>query len=209
MKICNLASGSKGNCTWVSNNGTNVLIDDGISLRELKKRIEGASLDLDLRKLNAIVITHEHSDHIKGLKMLSKTYNIPVYIHAKSLQYIFDEEILKNVVDQNMDKPFDIGELHITPFRLPHDSAYNLGYKFDDGKNQFSIATDLGYVSDSTLENLKGSKMVMLEANHDLQMLRNGPYPAYLKHRIESKNGHLCNEDSANTSTNLCKSGTE
>lgn len=206
MKICNLASGSRGNCTLIVTPDTSIMIDDGLTMSQLDQRLSAMS-QLDLKKLAGIIITHEHSDHTKGLVKLSNTYKIPVYMHRASVENFYEREELRYLVEQDMDKAFELGGLHIEPFRLPHDSAYNLGYRITDGKSRLAIATDLGYVSESTLGWLKGNDAVILESNHDLTMLKCGSYPAYLKKRIESKNGHLSNDDCSTALVELCRSG--
>ena len=206
MEFLNLASGSKGNCSIVSTDNVSLMIDDGLALRTLEERARLANFDI--RKLNAILITHEHTDHIGGIAKLCKKYSLPVYCHKESKEHI-DPMITPYVINSDMDLPFEIGDLVISPFRLPHDSNYNLGYKISQGGVSLSIATDLGYVSESTLEKLSGSDFVMLESNHDVDMLKNGAYPYPLKHRILSKNGHLSNEECANTILELKKRGTK
>ncbi len=207
MKVCNLASGSRGNATLISSGKTNVLVDNGLSTRELNKRLDGL-LNVDIKNIAGIIITHEHSDHTKGLTKLSNQYHIPVYMHWQSVNNFWDREELKNLAEVDMDMPFEIGDIAIEPFRLPHDSAYNLGYKMSDGKNNFALATDLGWVSENTLSKLVGCEAVMLESNHDVKMLKYGSYPAYLKARIASNNGHLSNDECAKTLVKLVRSGT-
>lgn len=207
MKVCNLASGSRGNATLVSSANTHVLVDNGLTISELNKRLDGL-LDVKIKNLAGIVITHEHSDHTKGLAKLSNKYKLPVYIHQQSLNNFCDRGEMQYLAEVDMDMPFLIGDISIEPFRLPHDSAYNLGYKMTDGKKTFALATDLGYVSDNTLSKLEKCDMVMLESNHDLKMLKYGSYPAYLKARIASSSGHLSNDECAKTLVKLVQSGT-
>ncbi|MDE6189209.1 MAG: MBL fold metallo-hydrolase [Clostridia bacterium] len=206
MKFCNLASGSKGNCTIISAGGVSLMIDDGLNIRDLEQRAMAANIDLS--KINAILVTHEHSDHVKGLSALVKKYSIPIYCHDESAKYL-DARAAAYVNRRNMDLPFELGEIEITPFRLPHDSAYNLGYRFSDGKASVAIATDLGCVNESILNYFIGCNLVMLESNHDIDMLRSGNYPFALKQRILSKNGHLSNDECAQTIATLAASGTK
>lgn len=206
MEFLNLASGSRGNCSIVSTKNVSIMIDDGLALRNLEEKARLANFDI--KKLNAILITHEHSDHIRGIASLCKKYSLPVYCHAQSKDYV-DPMIVPYIINTDMDLPFEIGDLAVTPFRLPHDANYNLGYKISQGGATLSIATDLGYVSESTLEKLSGSDFVMLESNHDVDMLKNGTYPYALKHRILSKNGHLSNDDCAGAILELKKRGTK
>lgn len=205
MEFCNLASGSKGNCSVISTKSVSVMIDDGLNFRALSEKARLANIDLS--RINAVIITHEHSDHVKGIASFCKKYSVPVYCHAESRLFL-DGRISPYIVESDMDLPFEIGDLTFSPFRLPHDSNYNLGYKVSQGKKSISIATDLGFVGEATLDRLKGSDFVMLESNHDLDMLRKGNYPFVLKQRIMSKNGHLSNDDCANALSALAKSGT-
>ena len=206
MKFCNLASGSKGNCTIVSSDSVTLMIDDGLNIRDLMQRARAANIDLSA--IDAILVTHEHSDHIKGIAPLVKKYSIPIYCHKESA-YGLDTYATPYLVDCDMDLPFEIGNIHISPFRLPHDSAYNLGYRLSDGKNTVSIATDLGCMNESIMRNLAESDLIMLESNHDIDMLRQGAYPFMLKQRILGKNGHLCNDDCAESIATLAKYGTK
>ena len=206
MKFCNLASGSKSNCTIVSSDNVTLMIDDGLNIRDLTQR--AISANIDLNSISAILVTHEHSDHIKGIAPLVKKYSIPIYCHRESA-YGLDEYASPYLVDRDMDLPFEIGDIQITPFRLPHDSNYNLGYKLSDGKHTISIATDLGCMNESVLSNLAESDLVMLESNHDIDMLRQGSYPFMLKQRILGKNGHLSNDECAQSIATLAKYGTK
>ncbi len=208
MKVCNLASGSHGNATLISSGNTHILVDNGLSMSELNKRLDGL-LNVELRDLAGIIITHEHSDHTKGLAKLSNKYHLPVYMHWQSVNNFWDRGELSNLAEVDMDMPFEIGDIAIEPFRLPHDSAYNLGYKMTDGKKTFALATDLGWVSENTLTKLEGCDGVMLESNHDVKMLKYGSYPAYLKARIAGSNGHLSNDECAKTLVKLVQSGTK
>ena len=206
MKFCNLASGSKGNCTIVSSDNITLMIDDGLNIRDLTQRAREANIDLSA--IDAILVTHEHSDHIKGIASLVKKYSIPLYCHKESAKGL-DAYSSAYLVDRDMDLPFDIGDIHISPFRLPHDSNYNLGYRLIDGKRTISIATDLGCINEGIIRNLAESDLVMLESNHDIDMLRQGAYPFLLKQRILGKNGHLSNDECAQSITELAKYGTK
>lgn len=206
MKICNLASGSRGNCTYISAGSTSVLVDNGLTLKELNRR--AMEVGLNLRSVSAILVTHEHVDHVRGVAALSDACGIPVYVHARSLERFDKNPIPKDVADCKMEEDFYIGDLCVSPFRLPHDSAYNLGYRIDDGKRCFCLATDLGYVEESVRDKMVGADCVMLESNHDVTMLKQGRYPRYLQARILGKNGHLSNEDCALQAAYLAQKGT-
>lgn len=182
------------------------MIDDGLNIRDLMQRATAANIDLS--KISAILVTHEHSDHVKGLAALAKKYSLPIYCHSESVDGL-DPRATPYLMSRNMDLPFEIGDMQITPFRLPHDANYNLGYRLSDGKHTVTVATDLGFVDEGAFKNFVGSDLVMLESNHDVDMLREGNYPFLLKQRILSKNGHLCNDDCAKTIAALAKYGTK
>ncbi|MEG1394990.1 MAG: MBL fold metallo-hydrolase [Clostridia bacterium] len=208
MQICNLSSGSKGNCTFIRGGNTSVLVDDGLSLKELNNRAQ--AFDIPLDKLSGIIVTHEHIDHIKGVDVLARKYNIPIFIHTESLAATTEKAIPRaQVAEQNLDVDFCIGDLEVSSFRLPHDSAHNLGFQISDGKSQMAIATDTGWVSDFALSKLINKKMVIIESNHDEEMLRRGCYPFALKQRILGKNGHLSNDDCAKVLRQIVESGCE
>ncbi len=206
MDFINIASGSKGNCTIVSSNNTSLMIDNGLNIRTLEERARTSNIDLG--KINALIVTHEHFDHIRGISAFVSKYHIPVYCHAAS-RYGLDAKALAYVQNTDMDLPFEIGDIAIAPFRLPHDSNYNLGYRLSDGKKIVTVATDLGCMNDAIFSNLEKSDLVMLESNHDVQMLKNGTYPYPLKQRILGKNGHLSNDECADTILKLSKAGTK
>lgn len=203
MIFCNLASGSKGNCSYIESNGTSIFVDVGISC----KAVESAAQDIgiDLNRVSAIIITHEHIDHVRGIQVLSEKYNIPVYIHPKSYLMYVHKKIgqVKNLKLFTFDKEFYIENLSIKPFRLSHDAEYTQGFSVSDGEKRVVFATDLGYVTDNVFKTMGEADYVYIESNHDLDMLINGEYPPYLISRIKGKNGHLSNIDSAETIAKL------
>ena len=189
-RIYPLFSSSKGNCTYIGTPESGVLIDCGASCRKICNALELNSLSTSAVK--AIFITHEHSDHISGLKNFTKKTGSPVYAHS----YEMSGEVC-------------IGNMAVSYFETSHDTPQSCGYRvdFSDGKS-CCVCTDLGYVSDTVRNAVTGSSAVLLEANYDVNMLRNGPYPVYLKERIRSDHGHLSNDDSGNFGAELIKSGT-
>lgn len=206
MKVCTLASSSKGNSTLIYSNNTAILIDCGISLSELTLKLE--LIGVDISRINAILITHEHSDHIKGLPLLIKKYNIPCFCYEKCLPILFQK--LKTVKYENLirfnDIPFQIGDFKIQAFEVPHDSVACVGFNIFDSKNKVSIATDLGNFNDEILSYLFNSKLVILEANHDIEKLKANPHYSYaLKNRILSDHGHLNNIDCAKIISRLAE----
>jgi phosphoribosyl 1,2-cyclic phosphodiesterase len=190
IKICSLGSGSKGNSVLIDNGKNRVLIDAGLSARVLATRL--ADIDVKLNDIDGVLITHEHNDHIQGLETVAKS--VPVYAHDFTMEAIlrkFDIS-LKNQMSFS-DSFFSIGTFDISTFRTSHDAVYPLGYTISDGESAVTYATDLGYCSKEFLRSAKGSDIVVIESNHDVDMLMNGRYPAYLKRRIVSNKGHLSN----------------
>ena len=203
-----LVSGSSGNCTLVSDGRTTLLADCGLNLRQLEDTL--ASIGVSPASLTAILITHEHSDHIKGAGFVSKKYGLPVFATAET-HFAMDKLHLpdKSIRCISPDTDFEIGSIGIKPFSIPHDAANPVGYSFFYGNNKLSLATDMGMMSSKILESIKGSIAVIIESNHDINMLKNGRYPYFLKTRILGKYGHLSNDDASKTVLELVKSGTK
>ena len=204
MKIVTLGSGSKGNCTLVSTDVVTILIDAGLPIFEIESKL--ISLGISPSNVDAILITHEHSDHIKSVDRFSKKYGTKVYAHK--LEWPALEQKLKMVLPENKfvfdDNDFFVGDLTISNFKLSHDSAYCVGYSIYNQGAKFSIATDLGFCPQNVIEKLKGSNIVLLEANHDENLLANNPrYTIALKRRILSNKGHLSNKSSADVISQL------
>ena len=192
LEICTLASGSKGNCTYVRYGDTSILIDQGLSLKELRVRANYRGIDLS--QTDALFVTHEHSDHVKAACMGN---------------FKTEDGDERYFVPNEYDGEVAVKGLSIKPFRVPHDAHYTVGYRISTGKEDVAIATDLGFVSDGTLAKLVGCKAVVLESNHDSLMLEGGRYPRMLKARIAGKNGHLSNDACAETVAALAYNGTE
>ena len=198
MRLCSIASGSSGNCIYVGSDCAHVLIDAGISGRRVEAGLN--SLELTGRDLDGILITHEHSDHIKGLGVIARKYGIPIYatggtvdamVRSGSLGKI-PEGIFREIRE---DEPFLIKDLVVNPFTIPHDAAQPVGYRLECGEHSVAIATDLGKYNEYIIENLQNLDALLLEANHDIRMLQVGRYPYYLKQRIMGDRGHLSNEN--------------
>lgn len=210
MKVCNLGSGSDGNLTYIATSKVKILIDAGLSASEITKRL--ALLNVLPHEIDAILITHEHTDHIKGIDVFASKYHTKVYVHNKGLWAVKSK--LKKA-DQISFMPFDdmdfiIGDLQISNFPLSHDSEYCCGYSFLQNTKKVSILTDLGYTNAEILSKIQGSVLVYLEANHDVDMLKNNiMYPPMLKQRILGKHGHLSNIQSAEAILDLVQGGTK
>jgi len=199
MRICVLASGSKGNCTFVEGENTRILIDAGLTKSDLEHRL--ALIGIDPNSISSILVTHEHSDHIKGLGAFSRAHNTTIYAHPDTWAEM-DNKIGAIPTEHKMgifNPDFYINELAVSSFDLSHDSRHCLGFSIFEGTKKFSTATDLGFITDAIIRRLADSSLVVLESNHDITRLKNNPrYPVALKNRILSKYGHLNNVDSAN-----------
>lgn len=199
MRLCSIASGSSGNCIYVGSEATHLLVDVGISGKKTEAGLN--SLGLKPSDLDGILITHEHADHINGLGVLSRKYGIPIYATPGTIEAILtcsnvgkiDEGLFREV---KADTKIIIKDLGVNPMRISHDAAEPVAYRISYGSKKVGICTDLGIYNDYTVECLKGMDAVLLEANHDVNMLQVGPYPYYLKQRILGDRGHLSNENS-------------
>jgi len=208
MTVWTLASSSSGNCTIISHKDTHLLIDAGISLRRMREGLK--CLDLSPNDLTGVLVTHEHSDHIGGIEMLIKYHKTPVFASCGSGYGIcctlpaadpfvncFEAGIL-----------FELGDITVSSFRTPHDAIESVGYRLSAGGMTLVYATDLGSLTNEVLEAASGADIAIIESNHDKEMLKNGPYPPYLKRRILSARGHLSNNDSGKLAVKLASSGT-
>ncbi len=197
MRIQVLSSGSKGNILHLSAANTNILVDVGLNCKQTELRMKAA--DLDPLELCAILITHEHSDHICGVSVLSRRYKLPVYICANAWRNISRRNLnWHEVITFTPGREFRINNLAVTPFPISHDTSDPVAFSFTHETRKFSMATDLGVEPAMAMHILAGSDVLMLESNHDEKMLREGPYPLMLKRRISSNLGHLSNSQSAN-----------
>lgn len=206
-RFTTLYSGSSGNCACVEENGKYILIDMGKSCRTTVNALK--QLGLAISDLCGILITHEHSDHVSGLRVFLSNYNVPVYGAAETLDFMLENNLLcGNAVTYEINQDETIGDFTVQSYETSHDSVACRGYRITTKSGKIvSIATDLGFVSDEVLANLYLADLVCLEANYDFHMLMTGSYPLYLKKRIDSKRGHLCNDESAETVSRLVKSG--
>lgn len=197
-KFCSLFSSSKGNSTFLASNSTRILVDAGVTCKRLSEAL--ISREIDPASISGILITHEHSDHVKAIKVFCTKYNVPIYASAGTLKGI-ENTMLNGKFEVNKIVPgesFIIGDLKINSFPTPHDSRQSCCYtvEFPDDRIA-SVATDIGVMNDTIHNAIKKSDLVLLESNHDVQMLMTGNYPYDLKRRIRSEKGHLSNEDCA------------
>src|SRR5579863_7144478 len=199
VTVSMLASGSRGNCALVASTRTRILVDAGISCRETFKRLK--SLGEDPQGLSAILITHEHSDHVYGLATLAKKLRIPVFMTgathaawARAMRAVKGERPqLEKLERFESGHRFQVGDIVVQPFTIPHDAADPVGFTFKAEGIKVGIATDLGYIPVSVRDHLRGCDVLVMESNHDLEMLRVGPYPWSVKQRVMSRVGHLSN----------------
>lgn len=194
MSVCVLGSGSRGNSIYVSDGATSILVDAGFSAREVDRRMRGQGLDPD--RLNAILVTHEHTDHVRGVERLVRRHGLPVYLTAGTRQEAPTLQCLPEVHLIACGREIRINTLTVRPFSISHDARDPAGFTIGAGGSRIGIATDLGRVTALVREHLRGCRLLVLEANHDLEMLMDGPYPWFLKQRIRSRVGHLSNEES-------------
>lgn len=208
MKVCTLASSSKGNCILVFTENTKILIDLGVTVSYVEEKLQ--KLNIQPSEIDAILNTHEHIDHTKNIGAFMRKYGTMLYCHIDGY-----DKLLPKLGKVNPDQilcfeslPFRIGDFVIRAFKLPHDASSCVGFTFEENGNRFSIATDLGHIDDNIIDNLKGSKLVILESNHDEKMLSQNPkYPYLLKQRILGKSGHLSNKLCAEAILKLVGSG--
>ena len=208
VSLVSLYSGSKGNCTYIRAGADEILIDAGRSMRALTSAL--TSVGGDIERIKAIFITHEHSDHVSALEMLSKKFRIPIHITEDSARKVLatTSYVKNNIVCHSPLFEEKIGSITVRSFPTPHDSDMSVGYTIGlPSGEKIGYATDIGHITDAIRENLLGSAAVVIESNHDIGMLQNGPYPAWLKVRIGSPRGHLSNADCASFIPELVASG--
>lgn len=197
LSVCILASGSKGNAIYISDGSTSILIDAGLSGSEIKRRLQSRGLRPE--DLDAILVSHEHSDHIKGAGPISRRFDLPVYISLKTRAVASSQ--IGNINDIRYFKcgsTFMINSLTLHPFSLSHDAEDPAGFTVKKNGAKIGIATDLGLATSMVKEHLKDCTVLIIEANHDTSMLAKGPYPWPIKQRIKSRTGHLSNQASKN-----------
>ena len=208
FNFCSLYSGSSGNSLFIETHNTKLLIDAGVS----SKKIENALNDININpaSLDGILVTHEHVDHVQGLGTLSKKFDLPVFVNQETLDAMpkqRDKISDKNIKTFKVSDKFEIGDLEIKPFSIPHDAANPCGFNIWKDNKKISIATDIGHMTNPILKSLEESLFIMLEANYDPEVLRCSSYPFTLKSRIAGPTGHLPNEMAGKTISHLLQSG--
>lgn len=194
MRVSVLSSGSKGNCTLIENDNTKILIDLGVTKSYVEKRLE--ELEVDIKEIKAILITHTHVDHIQGLKVFLKKYNPIIYVTEKLLPLL--KEYLGNFnYILYADNKASIGSLDIDVIKTSHDDPASVGFVVKDNSKSLVYITDTGYINNKYFDMLSNHNMYIFESNHDVEMLMKGTYPYHLKKRILGNKGHLSNSDAA------------
>ena len=208
FNFCSLYSGSSGNSLFVETQNTKLLIDAGVSSKKIETALN--DINIDPSTLDGILVTHEHIDHVQGLGTLSKKFDLPVFVNQETLDAMpkqKDKISENNIKTFKISDKFDIGDLEIKPFSIPHDAANPCGFNIWKDNKKISIATDIGHMTNPILKSLEESLFIMLEANYDPEVLRCSPYPFTLKSRIAGPTGHLPNEMAGKTISHLLKSG--
>lgn len=208
LNFTSLYSGSTGNSLLVQSENTNILIDTGVSAKKITDAL--ISFDTDITKIDAIVVTHEHTDHVNSLGTISSKYNIPVYANLKTWDYMPKQSVKISDCNKkifNINESFEINDLKINSFSIPHDAASPCGFTILKDNKKISVATDIGHMTKNILDSIEGSNFLMLESNYDPEILKCCSYPYKLKTRIAGPNGHLSNEMAGKTISYLMNSG--
>ena len=200
MKFCSLASGSSGNCYYIEDSGYGILIDAGISTKNIKKRLK--DINVDINRLWGVLVTHNHYDHVASVGTLGEIYGLPIYSKQKMLTGINEhhkitQKLYQNKRPINLGEAFQIGSFTITAFKVEHDTPECVGYYIETANSSLFIATDLGQMNEIAASYLTQAQNIVIEANYDEEMLLNGKYPLFLKQRILSNCGHMANHKTA------------
>ena len=208
IEFCSLASGSSGNAQYIASQETSLLLDAGLSGKYIESALK--NVDIDIRKIKGILVTHEHSDHIKGVGILHRRYGMEIYTSNKTWDAMLPKigkVDLEKVHFFNPGEAFDVGDIQVDPFSISHDAIDPVAFSFRTHNAKLSMATDLGIWDDEILNEIKDSDLLVLESNHDVEMLKMGSYPYYLKRRILSEVGHLSNDSAGELITRVVKEG--
>lgn len=202
LKFISFGSGSSGNCYYLYTETDGLLIDAGIGVRTLKKHFK--NYGLQITNVHHLLITHDHADHIKSVGSISNDYSVSVYTTHAVHNGIENNYCVRKKINNGCvkviekDQTFQLGDFKVTPFEVPHDSTDNVGYKIENNGITFVLMTDIGHITDDMHKYISEANYLVIEANHDEEMLSNGPYPAHLKVRILGPNGHLSNSECGN-----------
>jgi len=207
LRVCLIASGSKGNAVYLQSGESRILVDAGFAARELSRRLE--LIGVEAQSLDAVFVSHEHGDHCRGLGPLARRYQLPVYMNSETFQALPSLGRVAALHHFDTGTAFTCRDLHVETIPLTHDAARPVAYVVETHEGRIGIATDLGIATRLVRERLKGCRILILEANHDETMLRDGPYPWPLKHRIRGNHGHLSNGDCADLLADLLWDGLE
>ena len=210
LTLCPLFSGSSGNSVYLSCGGVRLLVDAGVSASRVQANLN--EIGVDIREIDAILVTHEHVDHVRGLGVIARKFGLPIYANEGTWQGILQRE--KGIPPQCMrtfvtGEDFYIGPVNVMPFAIPHDANEPVGYAFSCKGLRCGVATDIGHIEDGWMNAISGCQALVLEANHDIDMVNMGPYPMRLKRRILGRKGHLNNVDSAKALCELAARGTK
>ena len=210
IKLASLYSGSSGNAIYISNERTHILVDAGLSGKRIEESM--AAIGGDIRDIQAIVISHEHIDHTMGAGILSRRFGIPIYANHRTWEAMRNQ--LKQIKPEcikvfSTGQAFSIGDVEVRTFYAPHDAAEPVGFRFCCHNKTATVATDIGHMDRELLSNLEGSDAILIESNHDIEMLKMGRYPWPLKQRILGDSGHLCNEVAGKVVAYLASKGTQ
>lgn len=208
LKLYSLISGSSGNCTLITDGRTKIMIDCGMSGKRAAEALE--KIAINPKTVDALFISHEHIDHTRGAGIMARKYKIPIYTTSGTFAGFDTGKIDDGLINEiNPDITYGIGDLGVTPFQIPHDAKDPCGFVVTDGKTRFATATDIGIMTDNILSRIYGCESILLESNHDIDMLRFGEYPYALKQRILSDIGHLSNKAAADAAVRLTEKGTK
>lgn len=208
MRYCSLFSGSSGNCTYIATGDSGLLVDTGVSAKRIQQAL--CEREIDPCSIKAVLVTHEHTDHVAGLRVLCKRFGWPVLASEGTLDALAQKgcvDATARLYALSADKSIAIGDMRVTPFWTPHDSRASMGFRFDADDRAMAVATDMGYMMPEVMTILRGCDLLHIESNHDPVMLHNGPYPYPLKMRILSDSGHLSNDACAAVLPELVRSG--
>ncbi len=208
LKFCSLYSGSSGNCQYIKTDNATILVDAGLSGKKIQQEI--VNIGEDPKKVDAIFITHEHVDHIKGAGIMSRRLNVPIYANQETWDAM--KSCLGEIKPENikiLERQTEIKDLVITPFDISHDAAHPVGYNIFHGNKKISLVTDTGCINDIIVSSITGSDLLLVESNHDEDMVLIGPYPWPLKRRVLGEFGHMSNDTAGDLITKVVKRGTE